>query len=241
MFLKIERTDSALIERLARFISSKSISDLAPEDLAFIWILRNALDSRNSNPDDLKRIAVEAMEIAPVETLKSLKQWMMRSDHRILSGGNGAKFLVNTTSRKRTRSLQIVLLSSSHVKSTNGVDPEMADLAVSSDEAVWRLFEDAIADQGCEKIAANILNEKVLPEDLDGLVDLPVPQLVSIVYTLWRASNDGHISKSQFEIISARILRVSVTTIVKHTVVFSIPGIGPAASSLLFARRIERL
>ena len=237
MYISLDTRDHSLAHQIASLLRATTLSECGPRDLALLYAAHVTfqLGDFSFSPSVQKLNAI--VDAAPGEALQRLKFAVQNTDHRIVKLDEEGHALISETIPRDRFPFSISIL---HMV-------EAGNLEVQASKGAFilsaRLLSDVRAgmEDAATRQVANQLREGAFELDgLDDLSEIPLGALAMIAQEAWRASQTGKLSEQHYSEAVSKLLRISSAQVLRASIAFSLPGIGPAISAALFASRIER-
>lgn len=222
---------------MAALLRATSLAQCGPRDLALLYVAHVAFQlGEFSFSSSVQRLS-SIVDAAPGDALRLLKSEIQNTQHRTVVLGEEEQALISETVPRERFPMSISVLPGAQF-GTREANVSAAPVILPA-----RLLNDirtGMEDAATWQIAAQVIESAFDIEGLDDWSELPLGTIAIIAQQAWRASQMGEVSERNYSEAVSKLLRVSSAQVLKASLAFSLPGIGPAISAALFASRIER-
>ena len=235
MYLSIGIADEQLLRHLAVLLAKDAPTSYTLSDLALLYIVKRAFDLRVSSPSQATNCLGIQLKENPVDALRKIKITAQNTVHRVVEIDSESTALLSSINSGGDDDLQIMIVSNDQEVDEHEFR-EPKNLSTDLISSIQEGFENA----GAKRMANQLSRQLLDGEHLEEYSELPLPLLFAIAQLAWPEANRGEEEEQRYSENLSRILRASSAQVLRASLVFSIPGIGPAVAALLFANRLER-
>lgn len=238
MYITLAIDDRGLTSELAHLIGLNSIGECGPKGLALLFSIQNTFECPEMPFNSVQSAIESELDRNPSHTLRRLKVSIQRMAHRLVQLDEDAAILISTPQGSKSGPPYVGVIS----RNAMGSNPEGPRYEASVlDRSDLRSFLAGMEDAATNKVADSVLNAVANATDpIELLEGADLPELVAVIQILWKAYRKGDLTEGQYEQVASRLLRVGGSQILRASLAFTIPGVGPALSALLFSHRIEQ-
>ena len=222
---------------MASLLRATSLSECRPRDLALLYVAHVAFKLGDfSFSSSVQRLST-IVDAAPAGALKRLKSEIQNTQHRTVVLGDEGQALISETIPAERFPLSISILPPlqfGSLKPTTETEPFILPARLLNE------IRAGMEHAATRQVATQLIEGTFDLDGLDDMVELPFGAMAMIAQQAWHASQRGKLSEQDYSDVLSKLLRVSSAQVLKASLAFSLPGIGPAISAALFASRIER-
>lgn len=239
-FVEPPQGEGALVRALADVAQDARTQRANPQNNLIAYAVRRSLMTDDGS-QMLSHVLNAGLQSDPRATIDAIKKKLSLINSYVISSRAGQALQVFEERHSQGNRIHIVLFPSEDGLVASNGWPIEEGITANTNERSLEEYLSPLESEAAKKIASSLLQST----DLDAVVDL-IPdssplRIAAILYHLYQMARDGKISHERMVELGARLLGVEIARFTTVALVFAIPGIGPAAASLLIARALNRM